>query len=173
MKKWLGMALVAVLISTAVYTIWAKDSSFVAEGIKIGDKAPDFELHTLDGDVVKLSDYEGKRVMVNFWATWCPPCIKETPDMVAYYNAHQKEGIEILSVNLTSTEAGSAPVKAFLTKHDVPFTTVLDAMDDVSKVYQIAAVPTSYFINEDGSIHKKIEGGVNFAQLQQIFNEMR
>lgn len=173
MKKWLGLALVAVLIGVAIYSVWTKDSSSVAEGIKIGDRAPDFELHTVDGTVVKLSDYEGKRVLVNFWATWCPPCMKETPDMVAYYKAHQQEDIEILSVNLTSTETGSAPVEAFLEKYNVPFPTVLDAMDEVSKVYQIAAVPTSYFIDGEGIIHKKIEGGVNSEQLQQIFNEMR
>ena len=172
MKKWLGVSLVALLIGVTIYTTWMKEPS-VAEGIKIGDKAPDFKLRTLEGDVVNLSDYDGKRVLVNFWATWCPPCIKETPDMVAYYKAHQKEGIEILSVNLTSTETGSAPVEAFVEKYEMPFKTVLDAMDEVSKVYQIAAVPTSYFIDADGIIHKKVEGGVSSAQLQQIFNEMR
>ena len=172
MKKWLGLVLVIALIGIAVYNVFT-DDHHITEGIKIGDKAPDFELHTLDGDTVKLSDYKGKRIMINFWATWCPPCIKETPEMVDFYDTNKQQDIEILSVNLVSTETSTAAVEKFIETYHMSFTTVIDAMDDVNKTYQVGVIPTSYFIDADGVIRQKIEGGVSGAQLKQIFKEMR
>ena len=68
-------------------------------GLSIGSKAPDFELKTLSGENVKLSDYRGKKVMLNFWATWCAPCKEEMPDMEEFYKQNGEE-IEILAVNI-------------------------------------------------------------------------
>lgn len=74
-------------------------------GIEIGKSAPDFELTKLDGTNVKLSDLKGKKVILNFWATWCGPCQQEMPDMEAFYKEH-KENVEILAINYTPSEKG-------------------------------------------------------------------
>ncbi len=60
----------------------------VKEGLEIGDRAPDFKLNTLEGETLQLSDFRGERVMINFWATWCPPCRQEMPDMERFYQEH-------------------------------------------------------------------------------------
>ncbi|SDI57027.1 peroxiredoxin family protein [Natribacillus halophilus] len=70
-------------------------------GLEEGEIAPDFELKTLDGETMRLSDYRGERVMLNFWATWCPPCRAEMPDMQKLYD---EEDVVILAVNMTETE---------------------------------------------------------------------
>lgn len=74
-------------------------------GIEVGKSAPDFELTKLDGTNVKLSDLKGKKVILNFWATWCGPCQQEMPDMEAFYKEH-KENVEILAINYTPSEKG-------------------------------------------------------------------
>src|SRR5690606_10049760 len=88
--------------------------------------AADFELTTLDGDQVRLSDLKGKKVMVNFWATWCPPCIEEMPDLQNFYEKHKDNNIEILAVNLTSEDDGVEAVRSFVTDFRLTFPVPLD-----------------------------------------------
>ena len=80
-------------------TITAVSANDVKEGLEIGDKAPDFKLNTLEGETLQLSDFRGERIMLNFWATWCPPCRQEMPDMERFYKEHAPI---IFSVNLTN-----------------------------------------------------------------------
>ena len=81
----------------------AMKEMIASNGIEIGKSAPDFELTKLDGTNVKLSDLKGKKVILNFWATWCGPCQQEMPDMEAFYKEH-KENVEILAINYTPSE---------------------------------------------------------------------
>ena len=90
-------------------------------GIEIGKSAPDFELTKLDGTNVKLSDLKGKKVILNFWATWCGPCQQEMPDMEAFYKEH-KENVEILAVNYTPSEkVGEEKVSNFIKEKELLF----------------------------------------------------
>ncbi|MEH6991824.1 redoxin domain-containing protein, partial [Neobacillus drentensis] len=101
-------------------------------GLKVGAKAPDFELKTLSGDTVKLSDLKGKKVMLNFWATWCPPCKAEMPAMEEF---HKEAGDEvvILAVNIDP----HLDVKAFVDENGITFPIPLDAEDKVNETYQV------------------------------------
>ena len=127
-------------------------------GIEIGKSAPDFELTKLDGTNVKLSDLKGKKVILNFWATWCGPCQQEMPDMEAFYKEH-KENVEILAVNYTPSEkGGEEKVSNFIKEKGITFPVLLDKNIDVTTAYKVITIPTSYFIDTKGVIQDKFIG---------------
>lgn len=131
-------------------------------GLGIGLKAPDFELKNLAGESVKLSDYEGKKVMLNFWATWCPPCKAEMPDMEEFYN-DSGDDIVILAVNIDTNN----DVAGFVKKMGVTFPILLDTDNRVNKIYQIISIPTSYFIDEKGIIRNKHIGAMDIETMKK------
>lgn len=133
-------------------------------GLEEGDKAPDFELETLDGESAKLSDYEGERVIVNFWATWCPPCRAEIPDLKKLYDKHD---VTILALNMTNSEENEEKVTEFVDKFGMDFPVLKDSDGDVSLNYEIAAYPTSYYIDSDGHIQHIAYGAMNYDQMVQ------
>lgn len=139
-------------------------------GIQRGELALDFELTTLDGEKVKLSDYKGQRVMLNFWATWCPPCRDEMPDMQKLQENHD---IQILAVNLTETESDPAKVQKFMDELNLTFTVPMDEKSVVSKDYQIIAYPTSYMIDSDGRIQFVTMGQMSYDLMVEQFEEMQ
>lgn len=140
------------------------------EGTEIGDTAPDFELVSTNEEKVKLSDYRGKKVMLNFWATWCPPCREEIPAMQNFYD--EKE-IVILAVNLTQTEAKKQDVENFMEKHRVTFPVLLDEASDVSNKYRIQPIPTTYMIDSQGRIRFKAYGAMTYEQMVSEFEKMK
>lgn len=111
--------------------------------------APDFTLTTLDGDSLTLSDYQGQVVLVNFWASWCPPCNAEVDDLNAYYAAHKDEGFVIIGVNVEDTPADA---QAFVERHGVTFPVVQDPDNTVADQYNVIGLPSSYFVNQEGKI---------------------
>ncbi|MBS4190861.1 redoxin family protein [Bacillus sp. FJAT-49705] len=130
-------------------------------GLEEGNKAPDFELLDLEGNTVKLSDYKGKTILLNFWATWCPPCMAEMPYMEKLYNKYKNEGFEILAVNVTTSEKKRTNVDEFVKNNALTFTIPLDEKGTATHDYDIRVYPTSFFIDSDGVIRKKVLGAVN------------
>jgi peroxiredoxin len=141
-----------------------------AVGLEVGNVAPDFQLQTLAGETVKLSDYKGQRVMLNFWATWCPPCRAEMPDMEKFY---QKKGVAILAVNLTETEATMQDIHDFVDEFGLTFPILLDKKMEVATTYQIGPIPTSYMIDSDGIIQYKTLGALNYEMMVAEFEKMK
>ncbi|WP_174616273.1 peroxiredoxin family protein [Virgibacillus ihumii] len=133
-------------------------------GISVGQIAPDFKLRTLEGKTVRLSDYRGERVIVNFWATWCPPCRAEIPDFQKLY---EKKDVEILAVNLTSTEKSKEGVRKFVKEFGMTFPVLMDVNSDVAETYQVRAYPTSYMIDSSGHIQFKALGAMNYDLMIQ------
>jgi peroxiredoxin len=138
------------------------------EGLKIGAKAPDFELKTLTGETVKLSDLQGKKVMINFWATWCPPCKAEMPAM-EQYSKEAGDDVVILAVNIDP----HLDVKAFVDKNGITFPIPLDEEDKVNEMYQILSIPTTYFIDSKGLIGNKYIGAMNHETMKQFMSELK
>ncbi|MGP4066996.1 redoxin domain-containing protein [Halobacillus sp. B29] len=138
-------------------------------GLEKGQEAPDFTLQTLEGEEVSLSDYRGEKVMINFWATWCPPCRAEMPDMERFY---QNEDIVILAVNLTETESGLKEVQEFRDEFNLSFPILLDKKVEVANKYQINPVPTSVFVDEDGKIDSVMLGAMNYDMMLQRVEEL-
>jgi len=137
-------------------------------GLKKGNTAPDFILESLDGEKRKLSDYRGKKVMLNLWATWCPPCREEMPDMQAFYEQYQSDDMEILAVNLTSSEKSMENIESFVHKNGLSFPVLLDPDDHVSSRYDVFQIPTTYILNADGEIEQKIVGPMNLEIMEQL-----
>lgn len=137
-------------------------------GLKVGAKAPDFELKTLAGDTVKLSDLKGKKVMLNFWATWCPPCKAEMPAMEEF---HKEAGddVVILAVNIDP----HLDVKAFVDENGITFPIPLDEEDKVNETYQVLSIPTTYFIDTKGNIGNKYVGAMNLDTMKQYTKELK
>lgn len=133
--------------------------------------APDFELKTLDGKTVRLSDYVGKKVILNFWATWCPPCNEEAPHMQKVYEEVKNQGVEILAVNVTSQDKGREAVAQFAQKYGLTFEILLDEEGLVSSQYQILTLPTSYMIDTKGNMVDIIEGPMNEALMKELINK--
>ncbi|PFF02878.1 thiol:disulfide interchange protein [Bacillus thuringiensis] len=137
-------------------------------GIEIGKSAPDFELTKLDGTNVKLSDLKGKKVILNFWATWCGPCQQEMPDMEDFYKEH-KENVEILAINYTPSEKGGGEEKVsnFVKEKGITFPILLDKNIDVTTAYKVITIPTSYFIDTKGVIQDKFIGPMTQKEMEK------
>ncbi|GGC94499.1 thiol:disulfide interchange protein tlpA [Thalassobacillus devorans] len=138
-------------------------------GLQKGQKAPDFELQTMEGETVKLSDYRGQKVMINFWATWCPPCRAEMPDMQKFY---ENEDIEILAVNLTQTESDASDVTEFVDDFGLTFPILMDEKIAVANQYEIKPIPTSYFVDSEGYIQYVALGAMNYDLMLQQYEQM-
>ncbi|WP_052455615.1 TlpA disulfide reductase family protein [Bhargavaea cecembensis] len=143
-------------------TIGANPDAVVEElpemGLKPGELAPDFELATLDGKTASLSDYRGKKVVLNFWATWCPPCREEMPHMQRYYEENGGgEAFEIVAVNATETERGNGKAVApFVEELGLTFPILMDEKGNTSELYEILFYPVTYIIDEDGVVIEQV-----------------
>ncbi|MFJ7917842.1 MULTISPECIES: redoxin domain-containing protein [unclassified Lysinibacillus] len=191
MKKNIGLLivvlLVAVMIGTYVKQQIDKDREIETTslgkeiderkiGLSNGDTPPDFTLTSLDGKNVTLSELRGKKVVLNFWATWCPPCKAEMPHMQNYYEQYaKKDNVEIIAVNLTSEErdvtadAKIDSVMTFRDSFDLTFPILLDQdpKNSIGIAYQILTIPTTYFIDSNGYIQRAIKGPMNVEMLKK------
>jgi len=118
---------------------------------RIGGRAPDFELNSLDGQTISLSDFRGKPVLLNFWASWCGPCVFEMPFLQEIYDEWSGKGLILLAVNIGES---SSKVKEFLQKHNLSLPVLLDTKKVAAQKYNIAAIPTTFFIDKDGIIRE-------------------
>jgi peroxiredoxin len=141
-------------------------------GLKPGSKAPDFTLNTLDGTQTSLKDYRGKKIILNFWATWCPPCREEMPEMQKFYNDYKNKNVEILAVNLEYSETKPEKIKDFVHEYGLSFLIPLDEKNTIGKQYRAVSIPTSYFIDEEGLIQKIHIGPMNYGFMEEEIEEM-
>ncbi len=173
MRKWIIIIIIVGLFGWAVYDFTSKQIAKNADpdiGIEKDNLAPDFELTTLDGETVKLSDYRVEKVLLNFWASWCRPCRSEMPDMQKFHETY--DDVVILAVNLTETERSKTNVTNFLEEYEITFPVLLDNETVVGNIYNTRALPTSYLINSDGKIHNIATGPLNYESMVQEFDKM-
>ncbi|GAB4545571.1 MAG: TlpA disulfide reductase family protein [Anaerolineae bacterium] len=121
-----------------------------------GFAAPDFALETRDGQTLRLSDLRGQAVLLNFWATWCPPCRAEMPAIQRVYQAYRDQGFTVLAVDVGE---GEAQVAAFADGRGLDFPILLDREGSVSARYQVRAMPSTFFIDRAGVIQEVTLGG--------------
>ncbi|MEX2247332.1 MAG: TlpA disulfide reductase family protein [Dehalococcoidia bacterium] len=124
-----------------------------------GQPAPDFALLTTDGRVLRLSDFRGKVVYVNFWATWCTPCKKELPAIQRIYDEKHAEGFEVLTVNWLEDSDNAA---AFFEERELTLPVLLDSDGDVYDQYALQGLPDSFFVDRQGNI-----AAINYGYLPE------
>jgi peroxiredoxin len=129
-----------------------------------GNLAADFTLQDMNGKNVRLSDYRGKVVLLEFWATWCPPCRASIPGIEKLFNAYKDKGLVVLAVSLD--EGGWDPVKSFISSNGMTYT-VLKGNDDVSASYQVRTIPMMLIVDKDGRISKRYLGFGNEEDLEK------
>lgn len=126
-----------------------------------GFSAPHFILYDLENKEFTLSDFRGKVVLLNFWASWCGPCRMEMPSMETIYKELKDKGFEILAVNLD--RGGPEKVKGFVSNYKLTFPILLDSGGKIAIKYRITALPTSFLLDQKGIIREKIVGGRNWT----------
>ncbi len=136
---------------------------------RINRPAPDLSLESLDGNPVSLDELQGEVVLVNNWATWCPPCRAEMPELNAYYQDHKGEGFLVVAI-----EAGSprSDVEAFVEGEGIAFPVLLDPGSKALKSFQNAALPSSYVIDRQGILRLTWTGAINRATLERFVNPL-
>jgi peroxiredoxin len=134
--------------------------------VVVGDVAPDFQLEDTEGNQVSLSALRGKVVLVNFWATWCPPCIEEMPSMGRLNEVMAGDDFVMLAVN--TEENGRNVVAAFLKKTPYTFPILYDDQGVVQKLYGVFKFPESFIIGKDGIVAEKIIGPLDWSSPKTI-----
>ena len=158
--RWLAPLLLLFGAATIAATaFWAPDTTHGRAAVaRQGFLAPDFSLSTPDGNPVTLSEFTGQVVVVNFWASWCPPCRKEMPALQSVFTENASKQVVILGVNATNEDTPSNAVD-FASQNGVTFPILLDADGSLARTYLVNALPTTFFIDRNGIIRKVIYGG--------------
>lgn len=169
MRRLVLLVVVIVLVVGAVYLSSTGSSPQFSEPVKlvgVGDIAPDFQLEDTEGNQVSLSGLRGKVVLINLWATWCPPCREEMPSMEKLYEAMAGEDFVMLAVNAEAN--GRDVVPEFLQKTPYTFPILYDDKGVVQSLYGVSKFPESFIIRKDGTIAEKIVGPIDWASPKSI-----
>lgn len=166
-----------VLLAGAAWIFASADRSGTSTAGRIpapqkGFLAPDFTLADPKGNEYHLEALRGKAVLVNLWATWCPPCRAEMPAIEQYYEQYGKQGLVVLGVNATAQDY-PLNVVPFVQEYNLTFPILLDETGAVAKSYEVRSLPSTYFINRDGSIAEVVIGGpMSGAILETYIKEI-
>jgi len=157
-----GLLLIAAGVLAAINPFGGVAGSTAQTGLH--DAAPDFSLPAPEAGTLALSSYRGRYVLVNFWATWCPPCRAELPDLAAYYADHADEGFMLIGVN---AQEPAATVSRYLAGQRLDFPVALDADGAVMARYRVAGLPSSFLIDPAGRIVQRWTGMISRATLER------
>lgn len=143
--------------------------------LELGSPASDFELADLSGKSVKLSDYKGKTVVINFWATWCPPCKKEMPDFDLLDKELKKtNNAVLLAVNMTDGKRETpSKVKLFIRENNYGMSVLLDTEGKAAKLYDIKWLPTTVVVDREGKLYWQMFGETTKEAVLKVIKEIK
>ena len=159
-RRGLYLAIFLLCVAWTVYSrpLTGSTTSGQTPSPQVGFLAPVFSLTDLHGQTVSLSDYQGRVVLLNFWASWCPPCRAEMPAIQQVYVNYRNRGLIVLSINASYQDV-PAKMKTFLGSFTTSFPILLDERGAVNRLYAISSLPTTFFIGRDGKVHDLVIGG--------------
>lgn len=184
-RRWLTLTISVLALGVVWTLVWRAPVTATTNGApppnpREGFSAPDFTLELLGGGQagpeetrrVTLSELRGKVVLINFWATWCPPCRAEMPAIEKVYRTFKPLGLEVLAVNLTDQDSETA-VAAFVQELGLTFPIPLDRNGDVSARYTLRGLPSTFFVDRQGVIRSVVVGGpMSEALIQSRVEEL-
>lgn len=171
MKKNRRLIQVLILSTVVVITAITIAGNLFSEKDELpteGSKAPNFALRTLDGGHHQLKDFEGHPVIINFWGTFCEPCVNEMPLIQSYYETYKDQGLVVLGINLNEAEA---TVRAFVREHGITFPILMDN-DRIRRNYGVMYYPTTFFVGPDGVIQDIFIGELKDSTLSVRVNRL-
>jgi len=143
-------------------------TSLASSGLE-GQQAPDFALKSATGENLRLSEYRGDVVMINFWATWCGPCRQEMPLLNELYNRYQRVGFNLLGVNI---DDDSSRAMKMATELGVSFPVLFDSRKEVSKLYEVNAMPVTVLVDREGNV-RHVHHGYKPGYEEKYLDEIR
>lgn len=175
-RYWYGIiTLAAILGSVWIFASRVPESgdSTTSDGPETAPRkgflAPDFELATLNGGTVRLSDLRGKPVLINFWASWCGPCRTEMPHIQTAYENHAQDGLVVLGVDQMESPNS---VSRFAEEYGLTFPIPMDSDGEVSAVYRARGLPTSFFVDPGGVIQATFTGPMSSGFIESKLEEI-
>jgi len=140
--------------------------------LAIGSPFPDFQAKDLDGKPLSISNYQGKIILIDFWATWCPPCRAELPNVIAAYEQFHDQGFEVIGISLDSKQA---TLLKFIDQHEMPWPQTCDGeawSSPLVKQYGVLSIPTTYLLDQEGNIiAKNLRGDDLATHLSQLLGK--
>ncbi len=160
------VTIVAVAILLLAFgVVWLQSSKY--EPLTVGKVAPDFALPDLKDRTIRLSDFRGKVVFLNFWATWCQPCKEEMPSMEVLYKTFERDGLVVLAVSIdrVTTKQNIPP---FVNSMNLTFPVLVDSWGQTDKRYKLMGVPETYIIDQEGVLREKVIGPRDWTRLDNL-----
>ncbi|WP_150270980.1 redoxin domain-containing protein [Paenibacillus tepidiphilus] len=170
-KKPLQVVILVLLLVLGGYAI--ASSAFGGAGpAREGVKAPGFKLYGLDGTLHTLEDYKDKAVVLNFWGSWCAPCVKEMPVLQAGWEKYRERGVAVVGVNVAEDRA---TVENFVKQVGIDFPVIMDKDRDAVQSYGVSPLPTTFFINKNGKVANihigQLDANVLDTQIRKLVGD--
>jgi len=162
--NWGRISLLPLLLCAAAAASCTGDGSGLRQGLMEGEQARDFQLPSLDGGTVSLSDFRAQVVVLNFWATWCPPCQKELPDLEATYEAYKERGLVVLGI---AVQESAGLVGPYVEGIGLTYRVGLDEQGRLMKRFRIPGLPTTIVVDRQGIIRARHVGAVTREMLDK------
>jgi cytochrome c biogenesis protein CcmG, thiol:disulfide interchange protein DsbE len=156
----LDRILLGAIALLAIGLVWVVSGTLEPKIVKAGDMAPDFRVVTDSGKTLTRADFGGKVLVLNFWASWCPPCIEETPSLNAFTQQMKDQGVVVLAVSIDTNQK---LYRQFIDKYKVGFNTARDPEANISADYGTFQIPESYIIDQTGHVREKIVSNTNWT----------
>jgi peroxiredoxin len=166
MRKLFGYLPIVLAFAVIGAAMWAKTPD---TGLSNLGKAPEFSLETLDGKQVSLASLKGKVVVVDFWATWCPPCVAEIPGFQELQAKYAEKGVVFVGVSL---DRRAEPVKEFLARNKVTYAVGVGDASHVDAFGGFDAIPTTFLIDRDGNIRHRKTGGMERDAYEKLLKQL-
>ena len=164
-RHYLLYLLLTILVAVVIYRVQTPVDSQVKiksqVGLEVGMQAPDFTLRNLNGNLEGLSEFKNKVVVLNFWATWCAPCLEEMPAFEKLYRRYRSQGLTVIAVSLDKGD--TSKVEKFVDEHSLTFPVLLDLDGIAERIYPSFTIPFTYVIDKKGRIAARVDGAKNWS----------